>query len=49
MTEDELEIYIDYIITHRTDDFPMDETLDDFKRKAKKWEEQKNEITKLAI
>lgn len=43
MTEEELEIYIDYIITHRTDDFPMDETLEDFKEKALKWREQTHE------
>ena len=44
MTEDELEMYIDYIITHRYDDFPMNETLDDFKRKADEWRENNETI-----
>ena len=39
MTHEELEEVIDYIITHRTEDFPMDETLEDFYQKAKEWKE----------
>lgn len=26
-----------YILTHSTEDFPMDQTLDDFYRKVKDW------------
>lgn len=44
MTREELEIFIDYLITHRTEDFPENETLEDIKKKAKEWKEKNETI-----
>lgn len=46
MTEEELEMFIEYIIFNRTEDVSLDETLDDIKEKAMKWGKAKNEIIK---
>lgn len=38
-TEEEI---LEYIFTHTTEDFPMDQTLDDFYKKVKEWAKHEN-------
>ena len=33
---------MDYIFIHRTEDFPMDQTLEDFYKKVKEWAKHEN-------
>lgn len=41
-TSEDLEQFIDYIIAHRTDDWPMDQTLEDFRKKVEEWNKNEN-------
>lgn len=45
ITREELEMLTDlYIMLHRTDDFPMDMTLEDLEKKVIEWSEQNEDV-----
>lgn len=43
ITAEELEMFVDYLVYHTNEDWPLDQSMKDFKEKVKKWSEQKNE------
>ena len=46
LTQEELEMIVDYIVTHTSEDWPLDQSTDEFMNKVKKWKELNDETIK---
>ena len=39
------QLILEYILTHTNEDFPMDQTLEDFYKKVEDWDKNRNKTS----